>query len=91
MDIEKAVGEELRASREKRRISQERLSFDAGIHRTYVSLIERGRKSPTLALAIQCEACCHTPDSAEGLVDGPLLVTVDFSSPVGYSLKMGRI
>lgn len=48
MDIEKAVGEELRASRERRRISQEQLGFDAGIHRTYVSLIERGLKSPTL-------------------------------------------
>jgi transcriptional regulator with XRE-family HTH domain len=48
MDLEKAVGAELKAAREKRQISQEQLGFDAGIHRTYVSLIERGLKSPTL-------------------------------------------
>lgn len=44
MDIEEAVGAELRACRLKRHISQEQLAFDAGIHRTYVSLIERGAR-----------------------------------------------
>jgi transcriptional regulator with XRE-family HTH domain len=48
MDLEKAVGAELKAEREKRQISQEKLGFEAGIHRTYVSLIERGVKNPTL-------------------------------------------
>jgi transcriptional regulator with XRE-family HTH domain len=42
MDIEEAVGAELRACRRKKQVSQEQLGFDAGIHRTYVSLIERG-------------------------------------------------
>ncbi len=50
MNIEKAVGMELSACRRKKRISQERLGFDAGVHRTYVSLIERGVKSPTLGV-----------------------------------------
>jgi transcriptional regulator with XRE-family HTH domain len=50
MNIEKAVGAELRACRLKRQISQEQLAFDAGIHRTYVSLIERGVKNPTLGV-----------------------------------------
>ncbi len=45
MDIEKAVGMELSACRRKKQISQEQLGFDAGVHRTYVSLIERGLKS----------------------------------------------
>lgn len=31
-------------------LSQERLAFDAGLHRTYVSLLERGKKSPSLAV-----------------------------------------
>ena len=62
MDIGTAVGEELRASREKRRISQEQLGFDAGIHRTYVSLIERGLKSPTLNVLFRlCSALDVTP------------------------------
>ncbi len=50
MNIEEAVGAELRACRRKKQVSQEQLGFDAGIHRTYVSLIERGAKSPTLGV-----------------------------------------
>ena len=42
MNLEEAVGAELRACRRKKQVSQEQLGFDAGIHRTYVSLIERG-------------------------------------------------
>ena len=45
MDMEKAVGAELKACRQIKQISQEQLAFDAGVHRTYVSLIERGVKS----------------------------------------------
>ncbi len=50
MDIETAVGMELSACRRKKPMSQERLGFDAGVHRTYVSLIERGVKSPTVGV-----------------------------------------
>jgi len=50
MNLEEAVGAELRACRRKKQVSQEQLGFDAGIHRTYVSLIERGVKSPTLGV-----------------------------------------
>jgi transcriptional regulator with XRE-family HTH domain len=50
MDLEKAVGAELKAAREKRRISQEQLGFDAGIHRTYVSLIERGVENASVTM-----------------------------------------
>ena len=57
MNIEKAVGAELSACRRKRNISQEQLGFDAAIHRTYVSLIERGVKSPTLGVLFRlCRA-----------------------------------
>jgi transcriptional regulator with XRE-family HTH domain len=52
MDIEEAVGTELRACRQKKNVSQEQLGFDAGIHRTYVSLIEHGVKYPTLAVLL---------------------------------------
>lgn len=41
-------GEELRKAREKADLTQEQLAFRAGIHRTYVSLLERDLKSPTL-------------------------------------------
>lgn len=41
-------GEELRKAREKAGLTQEQLAFKAGVHRTYVSLLERDLKSPTL-------------------------------------------
>ncbi len=57
MELEKAVGEELRACRHRKQISQEQLGFDGAIHRTYVSLIERGVKGPTLAVLFRlCQA-----------------------------------
>jgi hypothetical protein len=42
--VEEAVGMELSACRHKKRFNQERLGFDAGVHRTYVSPIDGGAK-----------------------------------------------
>lgn len=46
--LETAFGEVIKELREERGLSQEALSFACGRHRTYVSLIERGRNSPTI-------------------------------------------
>lgn len=43
-----AFGAVLRDARKDRGMSQEDLGFDSGYHRTYVSLLERGVKSPSL-------------------------------------------
>lgn len=43
-----AFGRVLRRLREEKRISQERLGFDSGRTRAYISLLERGQNSPTL-------------------------------------------
>ncbi len=43
-----ALGKVIAKSREKLGISQEKLAERAGVHRTYVSQLERGLKSPTL-------------------------------------------
>lgn len=64
MNLEEAVGAELRACRRRKQISQEQLGFDAGVHRTYVSLIERGVKSPTLGVVLGMMAVRGIPDSA---------------------------
>ena len=48
MSTEKAFGKALREIRQSQKISQEKLALDSGYHRTYISLIERGEKSPTL-------------------------------------------
>jgi transcriptional regulator with XRE-family HTH domain len=42
------LGDELRKAREAAGLTQEEVSFRAGVHRTYVSLLERDKKSPTL-------------------------------------------
>ncbi len=38
----------LRQLRQNRGLSQEQLGFESGYHRTYISLLERGQKSPSL-------------------------------------------
>jgi transcriptional regulator with XRE-family HTH domain len=43
------LGRELRKVREQTGLTQEQLAFKAGLHRTYVSLLERDLKSPTLS------------------------------------------
>jgi transcriptional regulator with XRE-family HTH domain len=46
-----AFARTLREHRKRRGISQERLAHAAGLHRTYVGLIERGQRNPTLDAA----------------------------------------
>lgn len=53
MTPEKAFGEVLRDIRRQRGISQEELGFESGYHRTYISLLERGQKSPSLNTIFQ--------------------------------------
>jgi transcriptional regulator with XRE-family HTH domain len=48
MDIRRRVGLNVRKFREDRNVSQEQLAFDCGLHRTYVSGIERGIRNPTV-------------------------------------------
>ena len=51
--MELALGREIKKAREILHQSQAALAFEAGIHRTYVSLIKRGKKSPTLAVIVK--------------------------------------
>jgi transcriptional regulator with XRE-family HTH domain len=46
--IEQSFGQLLRRQRSAKGISQEELAHLSGLHRTYVSQIERGLKSPSL-------------------------------------------
>jgi transcriptional regulator with XRE-family HTH domain len=48
--LNKAFGDAVRQSRQRSRISQEELAFKAGVHRTYISLLERGLKGPSLRM-----------------------------------------
>jgi transcriptional regulator with XRE-family HTH domain len=44
------LGEELRKVREAAGLTQEELSFRAKVDRSYISMLERDKKSPTLAM-----------------------------------------
>lgn len=48
MELEAAFGQTLREFRREANISQEELALECGLDRTYISLLERGRRQPTL-------------------------------------------
>ena len=50
MDIRQRLGRNVRRLREEKGWSQEDFADRAGIHRTYVSDIERGRRNPTVTI-----------------------------------------
>jgi transcriptional regulator with XRE-family HTH domain len=50
VDVKKRLGINVRRLREAKSLSQEAFAFEAGIHRTYVSDIERGARNPTITV-----------------------------------------
>jgi transcriptional regulator with XRE-family HTH domain len=51
------LGELLRTARVDAKLTQEQLAAKAGIHRTYVSLVERDLRSPTVQMLLRiCRA-----------------------------------
>jgi transcriptional regulator with XRE-family HTH domain len=52
MDIRKRVGQNIARFRKDLGLSQEDLAFDCGIHRTYISGVERGIRNPTVVVLL---------------------------------------
>lgn len=50
MDIRRQLGQNVRALRTELGLTQEDLAFEADLHRTYVSGIERGVRNPTVII-----------------------------------------
>ena len=50
MDIRQRLGSNLRTRRSEKGWSQEEFADRAGIHRTYVSDLERGSRNPTIMI-----------------------------------------
>ncbi len=53
MKPEEAFGKILRELRTKRRISQEKLALEGNLDRTFISLLERGLRQPSLRTILQ--------------------------------------
>ena len=63
MDIRRQVGINVQRLRKGRTWSQEDLAFESGLHRTYISGIERGARNPTvLVLKELADALEVSPD-----------------------------
>lgn len=58
-----AFGVALRAARESRGLTQEELAFSSGLDRTYPSLLERGKRQPTIAVMIRLAFVLSMPPS----------------------------
>jgi transcriptional regulator with XRE-family HTH domain len=48
-----ALGDALRQVRLDRRLSQEQLSLETGVHRNYIGGVERGERSPSVATLLR--------------------------------------
>jgi transcriptional regulator with XRE-family HTH domain len=59
--ISKAFGGALRQLRESKGVSQEWLAERSGLHPTYVGLVERGRRNPTLKASEAMALALSTP------------------------------
>jgi transcriptional regulator with XRE-family HTH domain len=61
MSIQQTFGKNVRACREAKNWSQDKLSEESGLHRTYISGIERGTRNPTIVVAEQIANALHVP------------------------------
>jgi transcriptional regulator with XRE-family HTH domain len=70
MDVRRLVGANLNDLRKRKGVSQEALAFDCGLHRTYISGVERGIRNPTVVVLAKI-AKALSVDTAELLRPRP--------------------
>ena len=68
MDQRERFAANLRTARQAHGLSQEALAASCGIHRTEVSLLERGGREPRLEMLVKLARALET--TPEGLLDG---------------------
>ena len=60
MTVKKIFGQVLRESRTLNKLSQEKLSQECGLDRSYISLLERGLRQPTLTTILLLSQTLNT-------------------------------
>ena len=70
MDVRRRVGLNVKNFRREKGLSQEGLAFECGLHRTYVSGVERGVRNPTVVVLEKIAVALKVP--ASRLLDEPV-------------------
>ncbi len=63
MDVRKRVGVNLKRLRRDSGLSQEGLAFESGLHRTYISGVERGVRNPTVLVLEKIAVALKVPSA----------------------------
>ena len=63
MDVQRRVGLNLKKFRKERGLSQEELAFESGLHRTYISGVERGIRNPTVLVLEEIATALKVPSA----------------------------
>ena len=61
--LQRDFGQILRLERERKGISQEKLALDCGLDRTFISLLERGLRQPSLSTIYAISKSLNTTGS----------------------------
>ncbi len=61
--VARIFGQVVQELRRKRGLSQEEFGFECELHRTYISLLERGKRIPSLITIIQLAIALEVPAS----------------------------
>jgi transcriptional regulator with XRE-family HTH domain len=70
MEVRRRVGLNVKHLRQERGLSQEALAFECGLHRTYISGVERGVRNPTVVVLEKIARALKAPSSR--LLDEPV-------------------
>jgi len=58
--LQQLFGDVIRDRRDKQKLSQEELADQAGLHRTYIGLVERGKRMPSIEMVRRLALALNT-------------------------------